>query len=128
MGEGPELCGSPASLPLSPTSLNPWQPPYQIGSKAQVAHSQQSYKAKEGRVREAGQVADHKVEVDGADEGHDAGGDDFAQPGGQKDPEDWLDAADHLDHLPKHPNSQELQLAQNWGQGRKTPSSLTCVV
>lgn len=57
-------------------------PQYQIDSKAQVAHSQNSYKAKVGGVREAGQVADHKVEVDGTDQCHDAGSDDFAQPAG----------------------------------------------
>lgn len=127
-GGGARTLRKPRLSPFLPASLIPWLPPYQIGSKAQVAHSQQSYKAKEGRVREAGQVADHKVEVDGADEGHDAGGDDFAQPGGRKDPEGWLDAWDHLDHLPTHPNPQELRLAQNWGQRRKIPSSLTCVV
>lgn len=89
-GGGARALRKPLLSPSLPASLIPWLPPYQIGSKAQVAHSQQSYKAKEGRVRETGQVADHKVEVDGADESHDAGGDDFAQPGVPKDPEGLL--------------------------------------
>lgn len=64
-------------LPLPP-SLSPGCPQYQVSSKSQVAHSQDSHKAKVGRVREAGQVADHKVEVDGTDQQHDARSDGFA--------------------------------------------------
>lgn len=128
-GGGAGALRKPRLSPSLPASLIPWLPPYQIGSKAQVAHSQQSYKAKEGRVREAGQVADHKVEVDGADEYHDAGRDDFAQPGEWKDAEGWLAGCRGPPGSSPHASQpQELRLAQNWGQGRKIFASLTCVV
>lgn len=44
---------------------------YQVGGEAQVGCAQQGYQAEVGGVGEAGQVADHEVEVDGADQCHD---------------------------------------------------------
>jgi len=68
MRRGEDLRGSPGCIPTTPSicGLLSLPPP--------------SYKAEVGRVGEAGQVADHEVKVDGADQHHDGGSDNFAHP------------------------------------------------
>lgn len=70
------LLSSPPPSPRHPLTLQ-----YQVDGEAQVNYSQQRYKNEVGRVREAGQVDDHKVEVDSTDQRHDGRGDGLAQPG-----------------------------------------------
>lgn len=65
-------------LLLQPSPRHPPTLQYQIGGETQVGHGQQGYKTEVGRVGEAGQVADHKVEVDGTDQCHDGGSDGLA--------------------------------------------------
>lgn len=63
---------SPSLHPLpQPSPKHPLTLQYQIGGETQVGRGQQGYKTEVGGVGEAGQVADHKVEVDGTDQCHD---------------------------------------------------------
>ena len=91
MRRGEDLRGSPGCIPTTPSICglltlpppSPRHPPtqqYQVSGEAQLGCGQQCYKAEVGRVGEAGHVADHEVKVDGADQHHDGGSDNFAHP------------------------------------------------